>query len=659
MQVFLQELSFNHDPTSATADAFNIRKNETEPVATPEWRRLVSVTPEQSPAAYARHELKETPTILAKFTFEDFPAETKTVRIRALDANLLPKTPNLFARFSFRLMRLLFAEALTTNVLGSVVERDVELSNAGGFEVFELKDVRIADAGISVSNVTWRWQFRTDSTDWTDFETTTHRIYTVLKLPTDPWKPGPTHNPTVQTPWTEVLEYACTWAANAQTEDEAANLITTAVNSLGALGILQYCLDQSGAVGYVHDEPARFDCTDFLNLLRGHNNHNGPLVNCDDCAAFVATFSNIVGCDLFESIMGADFGLNRHERIGLLGVLYGSRFSHHTVAWKDPCGEDNILFDACVRVDSDSTPATAPHPLMIPKNIRFGRVGEHEYRFRLVKEEDEERCTPEPSGKVRRLIGLSESGPNGVVPHALINATAIRHDFQAWKGIRRLPESLFVLNFFLRPDEFSNWQLNNLRLINQTQTAPVFQTFWQSRNVANRVTIRIESHQRNSLADAHSTVLKLLSRFHLLDIKLQQQATFGDVVFAVPTNFVILFARANMVFLLRNVGSDRTSCEPLARALDALTVSKPGDNMFHSHSRLLFSSESVVKDGVRYLKPAGEPGKNNERQFKFFCSGEVSSENGQLVCRPSSEGSQSIEIFAIDRAGGIERQVID
>ena len=636
MQVFLKEVAFNHDPDSATADAFNIRKNEAEEVVTPEWQSLTSVTPEQSPAAYARDELTGTPTILAKFSFENVPAGTQTARIRAVDAN----------------------QALTTNVLGSVTEREVELANAGNFESFQLQDVRIAAAGVSVSNVIWRWQFRSESTNWTDFETSRHRIYTVLKLPTLPWKPGHTDAPTVQTPWTEVLEYACMWAANAQDVDEAANMITTAVSNLGTHGVLQYCLDQSGAVGYVHEDPPRFDCTDFLNLLRGHNNQNGPLVNCDDCAAIVTSFSNILGCDLFEGKMGADFGLNPHKRIGL-SDLFGSKFSHHTVAWKDPCGEDNQLFDACVRVDSDTNPVTSPHPLMIPKNIRFGRVGEREYRFRLVKPEDEQRCEPKPTAKVRRLIGLSEPGStNGAQPNALIEAAATRHDFDAWKDSRRLEENLFILNFFLGHDEFSNWRRDSLRLVNQTHSKPVIQTFWKSRNLGNQVTIRIESHERESQRDAYRTVLTLLSQFHLPDITRHTHATYGDVAFSIPTNFVILFARGNLVFLLRNVGKGRASCEPLAKALDEQIISKPHQALSGNQPHSLFSAESAGTS-THYLKPFSSPEGSDQQQFKFFSSGEVSLENGELVYRPPSEGSQSIEVFAIDATGGIHQQLME
>jgi hypothetical protein len=61
MQVFLEAIKFNHDQSSATGDAFNIRRNDTEQVNVPEWRRGISVKPEDSPAAYAIRETRAPP----------------------------------------------------------------------------------------------------------------------------------------------------------------------------------------------------------------------------------------------------------------------------------------------------------------------------------------------------------------------------------------------------------------------------------------------------------------------------------------------------------------------------------------------------------------------------------------------------------------------
>src|SRR5438093_1119227 len=89
MGVELLAIKFNHDPTSATSDALNIRKNAREFIAVPEWRRG-DLNPEDSVAAYAIRETRgETVTIQAKFaSTEDKPG---TVEVRAV----LPPVPKL------------------------------------------------------------------------------------------------------------------------------------------------------------------------------------------------------------------------------------------------------------------------------------------------------------------------------------------------------------------------------------------------------------------------------------------------------------------------------------------------------------------------------------------------------------------------------------
>src|ERR1700730_6345354 len=51
--IAIEAIKFNHNPGSATHDAFNIRKNAMQTVHVPEWRQFISVNPEDSPAAYA------------------------------------------------------------------------------------------------------------------------------------------------------------------------------------------------------------------------------------------------------------------------------------------------------------------------------------------------------------------------------------------------------------------------------------------------------------------------------------------------------------------------------------------------------------------------------------------------------------------------------
>jgi hypothetical protein len=51
-----------------------------------------------------------------------------------------------------------------------------------------------------------------------------------------------------------------------------------------------------------------FECTQFVERLRGGNG-NGIYANCSDCATIVASFANVLGCDLWQSRMGSSQNL--------------------------------------------------------------------------------------------------------------------------------------------------------------------------------------------------------------------------------------------------------------------------------------------------------------------------------------------------------------
>jgi hypothetical protein len=118
-------------------------------------------------------------------------------------------------------------------------------------------------------------------------------------MPTGPWQQAPYNAVNKQVPWTEVLDYACSWAAGAMTADDAAGKVTDAVHNLGP-GTFRYDCPGGGSPRYA--SPG-FDCTAFLDRLRGGAG-NGVYVNCSDCATIVSTFANALGADLWQSRMG-------------------------------------------------------------------------------------------------------------------------------------------------------------------------------------------------------------------------------------------------------------------------------------------------------------------------------------------------------------------
>jgi hypothetical protein len=409
MSVQLQGVKFNHDSSSASADALNLRRNATEFVTVPEWRHGVSVSAEDSPVCYAQRETTGN-TLTIQANLRRLDPSLQSVEVRAVDPTVDPPGPSgclgLIARIFRAIIRALFG-----NVLGDLRPRSVTFGANGetGWQTFELQHVRLWSVGVGARTTTWRWQYRTGSSDpWTDFATTNHRIYVVLEVPKSPWQQSPYAASNTQLPWTEVLDYSCSWAILASNADEAATAVTRNVFDLGP-SVVEYDCPGGGSTHYAWGS---FDCTAFLDRLKGGAG-NGRYVNCTDCATILSTFANILGCDLWQSRMGWGFGLNPMLGIGSSiwepaclssGHGWTGSFSYHEVAWKGACTSSEEVFDACLKVDGDADPTTAPHTAMLVANLRFGDPGDGVYRDRLATPAGRPSCDPQPTTRTRRSI---------------------------------------------------------------------------------------------------------------------------------------------------------------------------------------------------------------------------------------------------------------
>lgn len=403
MSVTLEAIKFNHDPYSASADAINIRKNATQFINVPEWQRGVSVSPEDSPAAYAINESRgHVLKIQAKF--RRLNADIQVAEVRALDPVVNPPQPRGCLQFLIWLLRAIL-RALFGNVLGEVKARQVTFLPNGdtAFETFELEHVRLWNAGIGVRTTTWQWQYRLNSSgSWINIQTSQHRVYSLLDVPTAPWQQTPYSASNNQLPWTEVLDYACRWAFLSNDRDEATGRITRSIYDLGP-SIIEYDCPGGGSTHYALGS---FNCTAFLDQLKGGTG-NGQWVNCTDCATFVSTFANILGCDLWQSRMQSFFELNPLLAIGssVWQTACGwGWFNYHEVAWKGGCTSNYEVFDACLQVDGDIDPTSTPHTALLPINMRFGLPGDMQYRDRLATPAGRPNCEPAPTTRKRRVV---------------------------------------------------------------------------------------------------------------------------------------------------------------------------------------------------------------------------------------------------------------
>jgi hypothetical protein len=403
MSVQLLAIQFNHDSSSATADALNIRRNAAKFVDVPEWKRTVSINPEDSPAAYSISSTQGN-TLTIKAKFRRMAPSIASAEIRALDMAVNPPGPSGCIGFLLWLLRAIL-RVFIGSVLGEVKARSVAFqpNDETNFEPFQLHRLRLWSAGVGARDIQWRWQYRLNPGDpWTDFDTSTHRIYSLLTIPTAPWQQTPHNAGNTQLPWTDVLDYACRWAQGTASLDAAGGRITREVYNLGP-SIVTY--DCPGG-GSSHYSAGNFQCTKFVDRLRGGAG-NGIYVNCSDCATFVSTFANAVGCDLWQSRMGWGFQLNEGLSIGSsvwqTACNWGG-FNYHEVAWKGACTSAENVFDACLQVDGDADPTTAPHMPLLPVNLQFGNPGDGVYRDRLCTAAGRPNCNPQPGTRARRAV---------------------------------------------------------------------------------------------------------------------------------------------------------------------------------------------------------------------------------------------------------------
>ena len=536
MRVSLENIAFNYEKDLSKTGAFYLRRNETQIVPIPEWRRECCSNPECAPGGYVIANLPEVLTIKAGFVCDD--PTVPSVYIRALEP------------------------ADGTNVLGHVVAKEVTLTNGRADLVpfdLPLARTRIRAAGISVSNLTWKWQFSEDSESWIDLQTTHHRIYTVLEMPSAPWEPRVDKASNIQVPWTEVLDYACEWASGVKEElDEAAAKVTHGVYGLGQKKLVRW----DGAASYAHDE---FDCTSFLQLLSGEAG-NGHTLNCEDCATVVSTFSNVLGCDLWQSKMGTSFLTNPILLIGATEWIC-KRFGKHEVAWEEDCGTRDPLFDACLKVDADDKPGSGNRrrPLQ-PTNLVFTSRNNDAYRFFLVNKGT---CEPQQKKK-RRSFGVGPLREHRITDEAFLNFLKEHYEFNEWKDISKpghkslRPSSLLDLK--TTGDAFQDWDNQRVKRFKAEDASSTIEALLKRDQLPPNELVSITVYECIATEKASEFLLELLGEFEPLDFRLTKVVS-ADVAFVAPDETTVLFKSGNFVAAIRSVGRERTEVIPMAAGI--------------------------------------------------------------------------------------------
>ena len=169
------------------------------------------------------------------------------------------------------------------------------------------------------------------------------------------------------TPWVAALDLVARWSNGAATS--RSGVLSAAVRGVNQSG-LRYDVN-TGAPAYTWGSQLQSPSVDLSAFLDGFA--NGRIVNCLDCAGLVSKLAAQAGADSNVVIIGWGFRLYWLRGIGYSSYtnsLFGGShaFSYHAFASGDGA---STVHDACLSVDDDSRPWSAPHREGLPLGMDY------------------------------------------------------------------------------------------------------------------------------------------------------------------------------------------------------------------------------------------------------------------------------------------------
>ncbi len=238
-----------------------------------------------------------------------------------------------------------------------------------------------------------------------------------------------------------------------------------------------------------------------------------------------------------------------------------------------------------------------------------------------------------------------------------------RHfEYESWRGRTTLGENLFVWKFTLFGDEFPGWRPYRIQSL-QTPGGPrSLLSIWQPSEDKANTLFSVDTFECASRADAQELLLRTAGEFQSPLLRREPQSAVGDVLFTVPGNTSALYARANLVVLLRNAGQETIPVADFARRFDQDLTRRPESETATGHPiiRRFQAANEVVRTGtsVPLDVEASDP-RNRPVYYKFFSGlGEVTEHDGRLRYQSQSAGSETITLFVVNANREVARQAL-
>jgi hypothetical protein len=240
------------------------------------------------------------------------------------------------------------------------------------------------------------------------------------------------------------------------------------------------------------------------------------------------------------------------------------------------------------------------------------------------------------------------------------------HGYEAWWDRTTLEENLFVWRFFLTGRELADWTSSRIRQVASQASPAIHHSFWRPREEKEGdIVLRMDIHECESRLAAHEFLLYQLGAFQSPMVARREGDAIGDVAFATPEEYCVLFSRGNMVFLLRNAGKELVPLPRIAGDVDADLSRKPevegGKVVPHIGRFEAPGAKPQVGVGTPLALEAEDP-LDRPLMYKFFSkNGDVRSDEGKLQYVPAVDGPQDVTVFAVnvDRAAATESLHLD
>jgi hypothetical protein len=242
-----------------------------------------------------------------------------------------------------------------------------------------------------------------------------------------------------------------------------------------------------------------------------------------------------------------------------------------------------------------------------------------------------------------------------------------RFDYDRWCNHTNLEQELFIWNYFFSGNELPGMERKHEQKIIIPGWPQSYQTVWCSEYYKEDALLRFDVYECSSRSSAHEFIVYLLKEFQLPLIGRESSGEIGDICFHGQKDEVLLFGRANLVFMVSGIGKVSLPISELMHRYDNDLRSQPDTNESHfakfniRNLKFVFPSDDykgqvplefeIYDINNEKLTQRIQP---NERQnvelyVKFFSSnGQVAVVEDRFVCKPKSRGKNDLVIYAVD-----------